>query len=98
MSSRVSITLRQLAVAVIMGLAGLFLLLDSTTFGLRPVDFEGKRAGGCYVLLDDLVGAKEPTEWARPTEFVISCGVILLTLGLGGRALWHGVFSRRTSG
>ena len=90
--------LARLGVATIVGIVGVFLLLDAATFALRPVDFEGHRAGGCYVLVDDLVDAKEPTEWARPAELALSSLFVLVALFLGGRALWSGFARRPRSG
>jgi hypothetical protein len=67
----------RLAFAMPVMLIGVFLLLDTTIFGLRPVDRVSNRARGCYVMLDDIIGAKEPTEWARPTELALA-GVVIL--------------------
>jgi hypothetical protein len=88
MPSRLKELARRLAFAIPVMLIGVFLLLDATTFGLRPVDRASNRARGCYVMLDDIIGAKEPTEWARPTELALASGVILASSTMVFRGLW----------
>jgi hypothetical protein len=88
MPSRLMDLARRLACAIPVMLIGMFLLLDATTFGLRPVDRASNRARGCYVVLDDIIGAKEPTEWARPIELAVASVFILASSTMVFRGLW----------
>lgn len=85
---------RLLVLAIPAMVVGMVLLLDATTFGFRPIDWTSHRAGGCYVVLDDIIGAKAPTAWGRPTELAVACVVILASIAMVLRALWS-VWSRR---
>jgi predicted membrane protein len=59
-----------------------WLFMDASTFAMVKANPETGRLRGCYTTLELIFGVKQPVEWVRPVQFVISS-----VLGIYGLAL-----------
>ena len=71
---------------------GLWLFMDSLTFGLSPADPETGRARGCYTWLEDVLGGKEPSDRLRQTQMWAGG---MMTIGIPGILGWSAIRRRR---
>jgi hypothetical protein len=64
------------------------LFYDASTFALYKTDAVTGRERGCYTGIELLLGAKSPTNWVRPAEFVCAgvIGVAALVLLVGRKS------------
>jgi hypothetical protein len=70
-----------------MSLLAVWLFRDANTFALRGIDRESGRGRGCYTDIEMMLGLKSPTDWVRPSEFILSLvfGIFALRLMMAGR-------------
>jgi hypothetical protein len=83
-------TASKVAVAIFLASIGLWLIMDSLTFGLAPFDQGTGRAKGCYTWLEDALRTKEPSDGLRQTQ-LLAGGMLAFSMP----AVWVGRAIRR---
>ena len=69
-------------IALVSILIAAWFFMDASIFAMVKANPETGRLRGCYTTLELIFGTKQPVEWVRAAEFVISA-----VLGIYGLAL-----------